>query len=144
MKSIAVIHEGMVVNLALFDDAGVPDDFDFGYGPGTIWVDVTGMEIDAQIGFKYEDGNFIKPPTPQPTREELILRAENDRYYLLQNANQVFVSWQTKLLLNRATEEEKAILNQWLDYFDNLRQLDLSNAPDIEWPEQPPIPEAGQ
>lgn len=144
MKNIAVIHDGIVVNLALFDDAGVPDGFDFGYGPGTIWVDVTEIGIEAQIGSSYVDGKFIPAPPPPPTKQELILRAENERQNLIYNANLLFVSWQTKLLLNRATEDEKASLNQWIDYFDTLQQLDISNAPDVEWPEQPPIPEAAQ
>ncbi|WP_092514680.1 tail fiber assembly protein [Xenorhabdus mauleonii] len=44
---------------------------------------------------------------------------------------------QSKLLLGRITDGEKARLNAWLDYFELLEVVDTAAAPDIQWPEQP-------
>lgn len=39
--------------------------------------------------------------------------------------------------LDMATEEEKAVLTDWKTYRVMLNRIDVSTAPDIEWPEQP-------
>ncbi|HBV9099171.1 TPA: tail fiber assembly protein, partial [Morganella morganii] len=44
---------------------------------------------------------------------------------------------QTKLALGRIKENEKALLNAWLDYLDLLEAVDTSTAPDIDWPQKP-------
>ncbi|HAV8470283.1 TPA: tail fiber assembly protein, partial [Escherichia coli] len=43
---------------------------------------------------------------------------------------------QTKLLMGRKlTQEETSKVNKALDYIDALNSLDISKAPNIEWPE---------
>ncbi|ELM8828268.1 tail fiber assembly protein, partial [Escherichia coli] len=37
----------------------------------------------------------------------------------------------------RLTDDEKAQYNEWLDYLDALESVDISSAPDINWPESP-------
>ncbi|WP_214179181.1 tail fiber assembly protein, partial [Morganella morganii] len=44
---------------------------------------------------------------------------------------------QTKLALGRIKDDEKARLNAWLDYLDELEAVDVSTAPDIIWPVKP-------
>lgn len=39
--------------------------------------------------------------------------------------------------LDEATEEELLLLKEWKKYRVSLNRLDLSTAPDIEWPEKP-------
>ena len=45
--------------------------------------------------------------------------------------------WQTKLQLTVITEDEKAELLIWLKYIDDVEAVDVSAAPDIDWPEPP-------
>ncbi|WP_437616569.1 tail fiber assembly protein [Erwinia sp. V71] len=62
----------------------------------------------------------------------------SERDKLIADATQRITVWQTKLLIGRKlTTEETTSLNAWLDYIDSLEALDLTTAPDIEWPESP-------
>ncbi|MGR2854754.1 tail fiber assembly protein [Erwinia sp. 1181_3] len=45
--------------------------------------------------------------------------------------------WPSKLALGRLSEKDKSSYNAVLDYMDALDQLDLTTAPDIEWPVSP-------
>lgn len=45
--------------------------------------------------------------------------------------------WNTKLLLGRLSEEEKASFNAYLNYIDALNAVDTSSAPDVDWPMAP-------
>lgn len=145
MVTVAVVKDGKVVNIEVFSNADDIEGFDFAqvHGEGAFGVALPdGSPVGA--GYTYDDGAFKAPPLPVPDKAELIGIAEAERQNLLKNANQIFMNWQTKLLLNRATEEEKASLNEWVDYFDALQQLNVTTAPDIDWPEQPPVPETAQ
>lgn len=44
-----------------------------------------------------------------------------------------------KLALGRIKDDEKALLNAWLDYLDELEAVDVSTAPDIIWPVKPAV-----
>ncbi|HBC7444563.1 TPA: tail fiber assembly protein, partial [Morganella morganii] len=46
---------------------------------------------------------------------------------------------QTKLALGRISDNEKARLNAWLDYLDELEAVDVFTAPDIIWPVKPVV-----
>ncbi|ELY2859502.1 tail fiber assembly protein [Cronobacter sakazakii] len=43
-------------------------------------------------------------------------------------------NWPSKLALGRLSDADKAKFNAWLDYIDELNSLDISEAPDIDWP----------
>lgn len=69
---------------------------------------------------------------------DYIVQAEDKRATLLSEANQATYSLNLKLMMGRKlTASEAATVNAWLDYSDALSALDLSGAPDIEWPEKP-------
>lgn len=68
-----------------------------------------------------------------------IEAAEREREALIAEAN-AFINdrqWPSKLTLGRLDEDEKTRFNLWLDYLDELEQVDISTAPDIEWPVKP-------
>lgn len=145
MISCALINsDNVVFNVVVFDTLDSVENFDF----GSLGEDIRGVPLEegspVTFDWTYVDGEFYPPVQPPPTKEELMYQAEQQRQLLLKNANDVFISWQTKLLLNRATEDEKKSLNDWLDYFEALKALNLDDAPDVAWPEQPPIPEGAQ
>lgn len=69
-----------------------------------------------------------------------VLEAETKRQQLLSEAQAATYTFNLKLAMGRAlTDKEKVRVNAWLDYVDALNDIDLSTAPDIDWPEQPAI-----
>lgn len=71
---------------------------------------------------------------PQPTKEQLILQAEEKKQFLISEVNTETEMLRTKLALGRIKDDEKVLLNAWLDYLDELEAVDVSTAPDIIWP----------
>lgn len=62
--------------------------------------------------------------------------AEQQKAALLAEAKETISLLQTKLLMGRKlTQEETSKVNKALDYIDALNSLDISKAPNIEWPE---------
>lgn len=145
MIAVAVIKDNFVENVIVFDDADAANAFDFPsvFGEGAYGV-IVNDGVNAGPGFTYVDGIFYPPQNPAPTHDELVALAESEKRQRITNANNIFMAWQTKLLLNRASDEEKAALNAWVDYVDHIQAIDTQLAPDIDWPQEPAIPEGGQ
>lgn len=76
---------------------------------------------------------------PPPTKAHLIERAGQKKQTLITEVNAETQMLQTKLALGRITPDEKALLNAWLDYLDELEAVDVSTAPDIIWPVKPEV-----
>lgn len=126
----ALVVENVVANIVLWD--GVSEiEQDEGK-----WV-VCAPEVG--IGWGYQKGRFIKPSEPDLTQEEQIELANKQRQEFIASATVHIESemWNSKLLLGRLSEEEKASFNAYLDYIDALNAVDTSTAPDISWPYQP-------
>ncbi|WP_434524389.1 tail fiber assembly protein [Photorhabdus asymbiotica] len=66
-----------------------------------------------------------------------IKQAEQQCTTLSQNANEMVALLQDTVDLNIATEAEKTALLEWKKYRVMLSRVDISQAPNIEWPEQP-------
>ena len=75
-----------------------------------------------------------KPPL---TLDELLVRLEGARTQYLTEAKDKISVWQTKLLMGRIGDGEKAKLNAWLDYIDSLESLNIDKAEGIIWPVPP-------
>ncbi|HAT3689742.1 tail fiber assembly protein [Citrobacter freundii] len=97
---------------------------------------------------------FVNPPTgkvrvakkgfpawadiPQPSQEELIAYAEQQKQQRIDEALQSVSVIQLKLQAGRKLTGEEALrLNQTLDYIDEVEATDTSTAPDISWPVRP-------
>lgn len=96
-----------------------------------IWVDITDEEPQPEYGWGFAKGKFTQPVI------DYTALAEKDRQNRLTVAIDTIDIWQTKLLLGRICDSDKAKLNSWLDYIDELSALDVSGAPEIPWPEIP-------
>ncbi|CNI48729.1 tail fiber assembly protein [Yersinia pekkanenii] len=68
---------------------------------------------------------------------DYVALAEQHRATLIAEASQKTQFWQTQLLLGMITDTDKAALVAWMGYVQQLQALDVSNAPDIEWPVAP-------
>lgn len=73
----------------------------------------------------------------QYTREDLIAKAEEQKQSLMSAAADAIAPLQDAEELGMATEVELTALTLWKHYRVMLNRLDISAAPDIEWPEQP-------
>lgn len=97
--------------------------------------------IEGQSGGKIiavgEDGAPLLVDRPLPTAAELILAADSQREMLMAEANAAVTPLQDAVDIGDATDAETALLNAWKKYRVALNRLDLSAAPDIDWPEIP-------
>jgi len=67
-----------------------------------------------------------------------VANAEKQRQSLIDEATQIISLLQTKVMIGRTLmDTEKQTLNIWLDYIDQLNLVNVSVAPDINWPEKP-------
>lgn len=119
------------------------------------WPEEKGVDIDEVIFREYfydtppegkyrcvgEDGLPAWADIPPPTREEQIASAETKKQQLINQANDYMNSrqWVGKAAIGRLKGEELAQYNLWLDYLDALELVDISSAPDIEWPTPPAV-----
>ncbi|OWO83019.1 phage tail protein [Photorhabdus luminescens] len=74
---------------------------------------------------------------PPPTREELQQYVESKKQQFIVEASQQIAPLQDAVDLGIATKEEETALSVWKKYRVMLNRVDISQAPDIEWPEQP-------
>ncbi|EIV2971409.1 tail fiber assembly protein [Cronobacter sakazakii] len=113
--------------------------------------DGTAVEITAPGDYP-ADTTLLKPSTPydvwngkawitdvQAQHAAQNKAAEQERQSLLSAAQSSISIWQSKLLLGRISDSEKARLNSWLDYIDALQAIDISVAPNITWPYVPSV-----
>lgn len=136
MKTIAFIRNNTVFNIGEVDDDFIISEEP--YADGSIAVDISDIKDEVQIGYDYVDGKF----GPHLITKEEIAKAEYDRSQFIATVKYVLAGWQSnqiqiKSILGRATEDEKKLLSDWLDYYDEVLLIDTSNAPDVTWPEQP-------
>lgn len=93
-----------------------------------------------------EEGRVITPDAsgqpqlsepPKPSPEELMAQIERIRAELFKEANTRITPLQDADELGIASADEKEKLTCWKRYRVMLNRLDLSKAPDIQWPEKP-------
>ncbi|MEH5616490.1 tail fiber assembly protein [Enterobacter cloacae] len=73
----------------------------------------------------------------QYTKEEHIAKAEEQKQSLMSVAADAIAPLQDAAELGMATEVELTTLTLWKRYRVMLNRVDISAAPDMEWPEQP-------
>lgn len=84
-----------------------------------------------------EKGNPILTNPPEVTKEQYIIEAERKKNELLEFAANKKSPLQDAIDLDEATKEEVAELNLWKRYSIALNRVDLSKAPEVEWPVPP-------
>lgn len=65
--------------------------------------------------------------------------AEQQRRYLLAEADQITADWRTELALGIIDDGDKAKLTIWMKYIKAVKAVNTSTAPDINWPERPEV-----
>lgn len=132
IETYALINsDGYIVNTVLWDgdtDTWSPED-----GLSAV---LCGDSI-CEIGGAHKDGVFARAPTPEPTHEEYVTEAEEEKSSLMAEAAGEISPLQDAVDLDMATDEEKEQLAAWKKYRVLLNRIDTSSAPDITWPTKP-------
>lgn len=84
-----------------------------------------------------EDKMPVWEDVPPPTEEQMSEWAKNEKSYRIHNARDVIREWQSELALDMISEKNKKTLKKWLTYISDLKDLDVSDAEKIIWPEVP-------
>ncbi|HFV9294931.1 TPA: tail fiber assembly protein [Serratia fonticola] len=85
-----------------------------------------------------DDGKPYLAMQPEPTNEQLVAAAEQQRQSLIADAIQSISVIQIKLQAGRKlTVAETAKMNLVLDYIDDVQSVNVSIASNIEWPNKP-------
>ncbi|HEG1688413.1 TPA: tail fiber assembly protein [Enterobacter cloacae] len=95
------------------------------------------QNVDGKVRGTGDDGMPAWVKQPEPSKDDLIRNAEIQRSTLTARAN-----YEIEILTDAEsdgsiTDTEKQLLTKWKSYRLALRRLDLSSAPEINWPEQP-------
>ncbi|HBV4911619.1 TPA: tail fiber assembly protein [Serratia marcescens] len=131
MSSIyAVVNKGVVINTVVWDGL-------------TEWKADGGTAVLADasigIGWLYDGKAFHEPPPRIVTHKELVEAAEQRQQVLLTLVDEVTSDWRVELMLGDISENDKAKLAAWMNYKKVVKAVDVSVAPDINWPAQPDI-----
>ncbi|MGS3388711.1 tail fiber assembly protein [Citrobacter portucalensis] len=85
-----------------------------------------------------ENGRPVWTDIPAPTKEELILTAENERQRLIKHADAVMLDWRTELMLGEISDANRGKLSAWLAYKNEVKSADVTTAPEhVNWPVPP-------
>ncbi|HIH5453639.1 TPA: tail fiber assembly protein [Citrobacter freundii] len=74
---------------------------------------------------------------PPPTHEELIVAGEHVRLQLLAHADTIMLDWRTELMLGEISDANRAKLSAWLLYKNQVKAVDVTTYPEINWPPEP-------
>jgi len=131
MGVYAVIdQQGNVVNTVIWDGKN-----EWTPPEGTTTVDITNTQ--AGIGWTYKEGVFTSPPPPVIPKAELVAQAQQVKSAMMDDASQKISVLQDAVDLEMATDDEKTSLTAWKKYRVLLNRVDVTTAPDINWPQKP-------
>lgn len=97
-------------------------------------VDELPEGVDIHGGWVF-NGEAVVPRVL--SSDEQVAKATVYRDNLIAIARRTMTEWQTDLALGDISDEDMALLRAWNTYVKALKALDLSTAPDIEWPAEP-------
>lgn len=94
-------------------------------------------QANGQMIVTGSDGKPALQEKPLPSHDVLVSLAEQNRQSLINSAMQSVSALQLKLQAGRKlTADETSKLNAVLDYIDAVNAVNVSTAPEIEWPQR--------
>ncbi|WP_394564474.1 hypothetical protein C1N58_00105 [Pantoea sp. SGAir0180] len=63
--------------------------------------------------------------------------AEKHREDILNNIDKTISDWKIELLLGDISDNDKAKLSDWMAYKSAVKAVDVSTAPEVNWPQKP-------
>lgn len=126
MNRFAIINNGVVINVV---SASIPTDLNY---PISDVIDIGDLSVER--GYIYSGDEFSAPPK---TKDEEIAAAYQKKIRLTSATREIISTLQADLLLGEISGEDKARLIEWRAYLKKLEAINVQDAPDINWPEQP-------
>ncbi|EMN3919132.1 tail fiber assembly protein [Citrobacter farmeri] len=93
----------------------------------------------SSIFDKWDGKKWVKNAEAEHTA--LVSDAEAKKQYLITQANDYTnrKQWPGRAVMGRLSDTEKEQYSLWLDYLDALEAVEISRAPDINWPVPPVV-----
>lgn len=92
--------------------------------------------LEPQTEFDKWDGKKWLTDT-EAQKAALVAAADSEKAQRLEEAEQQIAMLERKVRLEMVTDDEKELLKQWEIYSIKVSDIDISAAPNIEWPEKP-------
>jgi len=86
---------------------------------------------------KWDGEKWVKDEEAQRAAD--VKSAAGKKSALISDANGITQVWQTQLLLGIITDADKVSLTAWMKYIQAVQAIDVSEAPEINWPAPPDI-----
>lgn len=102
--------------------------------PGDYPPDTTPLK-PATAWDKWDGEKWITDPAEEKAAANK--EARERQAVLITEANSITQAWQTQLLLGIITEEDRALLTEWMKYIQAVQAVNVTDAPDIIWPQKP-------
>lgn len=129
-------------------NAFYPVSFEDSYVAAGTWPD-DGIEVDDVLFLSFQnpppgkirisgsDGLPAWADIPPQSHADLVAQADAQKAAQRKIADSAIAPLQDAVDLGIATLEETAQLTEWKTYRLQLNRVDISTAPDIDWPEMP-------
>lgn len=91
--------------------------------------------VPETIFDKWDGSQWITDSASE--REAQINEAGRQRETLLAQADSIMADWRTMLMLGEISNADKLKLSAWMAYKSELKAIDVTTAPEINWPEPP-------
>ncbi|MFV4846469.1 tail fiber assembly protein [Edwardsiella tarda] len=101
---------------------------------GNLRPDFT-LQAPATPYDKWNGYSWVTDTTAQ--HAAAVAEAEAKKTTLLDEANAITADWRTELALGIISEIDKTMLVKWMEYIRDVKAVDTSVAPDINWPSKP-------
>lgn len=95
----------------------------------------TTTQVPATTFDKWDGEKWVTDREAQ--QQSLLEAADGEKAARVSEANGITQAWQTQLLLGIITDADKALLTSWMKYIQAVQAADITNAPEISWPEKP-------
>lgn len=117
----------------------------------TVYSTTTGETVTVTLPGEYPAGTtLLKPATAfdkwggaawvtdtTAQRKAVIDAVQAEKNARVSEAGSVTQVWQTQLALGIITDADRASLLEWMKYLQAVQAVDISTAPDIDWPVRP-------
>ncbi|MVT83199.1 tail fiber assembly protein [Pantoea agglomerans] len=121
-------HRGETV-YSLTDGAAILIDM-----PGGYPADTTPLK-PATAWDKWDGEKWVTDPAAEKAAS--IKEAREQQAALISEVTRITQAWQTQLRLDMITDTDKASLMAWMKYIQDVQAVNISKAPDINWPKRP-------
>ncbi|MEQ4710699.1 tail fiber assembly protein [Providencia alcalifaciens] len=103
-----------------------------------IWFKYAGMQPPSgMVRVAGKDGMPAWADLPEKVSEDYVKEAERKKEKILSEIINSTQIWQTQLSLKIINDTDKSKLKEWMLYAQKIQSIDVSQAPDIVWPEPP-------